>query len=142
MARANEFAFKSFVKSVEREIDKAERKKIQHAAKHMQKKIRDKIKTKRLSQPGEPPGRVSGNLHKGIRYQITKEGGEYGALVGAGPPAYHAHLLEFGTEHRTVEETGKDAGRVVARPFLLPTFDEEKEYIKLMMMERWLDEDV
>ena len=140
MAKWNQFEMKSFVKAIQKDLDKMEREKVQHAAKYLQGKIRDKIKTKRISQPGEPPGRFSGNLHKGIRYKIYKEGSEYGALVGAGPPAYHAHLLEFGTEQRTVGKTGKDAGKVEARPFLLPTFDEEKEHIKLMMMERWIDD--
>ncbi len=141
MAKWNQFEMKSYVKAIQRDLDKLEREKVQHAAKYLQGKIRDKIKTKRISQPGEPPGRFSGNLHKGIRYKTFKEGSEYGALVGAGPPAYHAHLLEFGTEERTVNKTGKDAGKVEARPFLLPTFEEEREYIKLMMMERWFDDD-
>lgn len=136
MAGKNQIVIKSFIKETEKDLKKARRAKLQKAGQHIHKKVRDKIKTKRISQPGEPPGRYSGNLYKGIRYQVRDEDEE--VLVGAQPPAYHAHLLEFGTERRTVEKTGKDAGKVEARPFLLPTFDEEKEEVKRILSEEWV----
>lgn len=131
----NEFTIKSYIKDIEKEIQQAEREKLKKAAQHVHKKIRDKIKHRRISQPGEPPGRYSGNLYKGIGYSVGKDE----AIVGTKPPANHAHLLEFGTEQRTVKKTGKDAGKVVARPFLLPTFDEEKETVKNILSEKWVD---
>lgn len=137
MALKNQVVIKSFAKQIEKDLKKARRAKLQKAGQHVRKAIRDKIKYKRISQPGEPPGRFSGNLYKGIKYEVQEE--EDAVLVGAGPPAYHAHLLEFGTERRTVGKTGKDAGRVEARPFLLPTFEEEKEEIERILSEEWLD---
>src|SRR5690606_24660187 len=137
MALRNQVVIKSFAKQIEKDLKKARRVKLQKVGQHVRKAIRDKIKHKRISQPGEPPGRFSGNLYKGIGYQVKPDDEE--VLVGAGPPAYHAHLLEFGTEQRTVEKTGKDAGRVEARPFLLPTFEEEKDEIERILSEEWLD---
>lgn len=130
-------SFKSFAKQIERDLKKGRREKLKKAGQHVQKAIKEKVKTKRISQPGEPPGRFSGNLYKGIGYQVKPEDEE--VLVGARPPAYHAHLLEFGTEQRTVEKTGKDAGKVEARPFIFPTFEEEKEEVKRILSEEWLD---
>jgi HK97 gp10 family phage protein len=135
MALKNQVVIKSFAKQIERDLKKGRREKLKKAGQHVRKKIRGKIKHKRISQPGEPPGRYSGNLYKGIRYEVREEE----ALVGAAPPAYHAHLLEFGTEKRTVGKTGKDAGKVEARPFIFPTFEEEKEEVKRILSEEWLD---
>jgi HK97 gp10 family phage protein len=129
----------SDIRKVINELDKAQEKKLDIAAVHLRTKIKDKLKNKHTSFPGEPPGKKSGNLIKGVIF--TRNPGK--RFVGMGKPAYHAHLLEFGTGPRTVKNyRGKGVavavGSVAPRPFLIPTFEEEKENVKKLLSETWL----
>jgi len=127
-------SFKSYVKQINNEIDAVARGRTKEASVYLVGKIKDKLKDKRRSQIGQPPGKRSGDLLRGIKYNIT---GNETALVGVGPPAQHAHLLEFGTQERHTK-SGKYTGRVLRRPFLLSTFLEESDNIRKMMGISWL----
>jgi HK97 gp10 family phage protein len=134
-------AYRSFRNNVIADLDKSQKLLRTKAAKYLQKKIKDKINIKGgVSEPGQPPHRQVGDLIKGVKYQHV--GDE--TRIGMGPPAYHAHLLEFGTEFRyafsrkgkTLKEIA-ERGQLLPRPFLQPTFEEESEAVKEILSERW-----
>lgn len=127
-------SFKSYVKQINKDLESISKERIKESAKYLQGKIKDKIKNKNISQPGQPPGKRSGDLLKGIKYDIKDN---ETALIGVGPPASHAHLLEFGTMERRKKD-GRPTGRMIKRPFLLPTFIEESGNIRKMMSGYWL----
>ncbi len=133
--------YTSFVKDVMRDIKKAEKKQLRKAAVHVRKKIKQKLKAVAgRSLPYQVPGHITGDLIKGVRFafkdpntfrKTTDE-----VFVGVGPPAYHAHLLEFGTRIRTTKK-GANKGQVLPRPFIIPTFQEETQAVINIMSERW-----
>lgn len=135
--------FKSFIKDLSKEIDNAELRLRTKAAKHLVKKMKEKVGDVYFegyaSQPGEPPGKKSGNLRKGIGYMNMPK--QHKTKVGVGPPAYHAHMLEFGTAERFVKIKGsskkRSVGRVLPRPFVQPTFEEQTETVKEILQEKW-----
>ena len=129
--------YQSFVKDIIRDLGKEESKVLVAASKHVQKKMRAKVSNKNRSLPGQPPGLNSKNLRKGIRFEIEKSYAGKRAFVGIGSPAQHAHLLEFGTKERKTKD-GKNKGRVLPRPFVFKTFDEEQNEIQRIMSEPWL----
>lgn len=110
-----------------KDLEKAEKKARTAAAKYLVKKIKDKLVYNKdaKSKPGEFPLLKTRKLKKGIKYVNERNK----TKVGAAPPAYHAHLLEFGTSNRQTQK-GENRGRMAPRPFLLPTFAEENEKIK------------
>ena len=142
MARTlSKVTFQSMLSETMRDIEKAERRVRNKASKHLVVKMKQKVSDQYFkgshSRAGEPPGRMSGNLRKGIGYKDGKSE----TKVGVGPPAHHAHLLEFGTVPRnTPTKNGKSrySGRVLPRPFVFSTFDEESETVKAILSERWL----
>lgn len=95
----------------------------------------------------------TGNLRKGIKIVIQKEGSTRVAVVGAFAPAFHAHLIEYGSEPHDIElkrkqafksvvDAGADLGFAAedvffsgtikhpgsrAQPFIRPAYDEEKD---------------
>jgi len=109
------------MKDVFKDIEKAEKKVLKEAAVHVQLKMKEKAKNKFKKKTGA--------LLKGIGYKIIDRDT---ALVGAGPPAYHAHLLELGTMDRKTK-TGLSKGRIIKTPFMIPTFEEESEAVKRIM---------
>jgi HK97 gp10 family phage protein len=133
----------SYIKDVISDIDKSEKKVRSKAAQYLVKKMKEKVNDQYFkgyhSIPGEPPGKMTGNLQKGIGSKDIDS--EHKTLVGVGPPAHHAHLLEFGTVERyTPVKNGKPrrSGRVAPRPFVFPTFQEEAENVGKILSERWL----
>jgi hypothetical protein len=133
----------SYIREVIRDIDKAEKRVRTKAAQHLFKKMKEKVNDQYFkgyhSIPGEPPGKMTGNLQKGIGAKDIDS--QYKTLVGVGPPAHHAHLLEFGTVERyTPVKNGKTrrSGRVAPRPFVFPTIVEEAENVGKILSERWL----
>lgn len=126
--------FTSYLKSIESDLRKSQKRALKRAALHLKKKVREKLRNVSPSAPGQPPGKVSGDLLKGIGTKSLKDS----ELIGAGPPAQHAHLLEFGTKDRTVKKSGKMVGHVKPRPFLGPTFEAEAENVKEILSEKWL----
>ena len=131
--------YQNFSKSIITDFKKKEKSATTKAAQHVKKKMKEKVSNSGLSQPGQPPGKDTGDLQKGIDYQPIS----HAVLVGVGPPAYHAHLLEFGTQMRTVKNYhGKDgvqvsSGRVEPRPFVFPTFEEETPEVERILSEKW-----
>jgi hypothetical protein len=109
-----------FTKEVMKDINKKDKKLRQKAARHLKSKIAQKINKTVVSKPGDPPGMRSGNLKKGLRIV----GGPYVAYVGIKKPGYHASILEFGKSDRT------------NRPFLFPTFAEEKDAVRRILSEK------
>lgn len=129
------YKYKSYLDKVLKDMDKAEKKNLKKAASHVAKKLRQKLKvTAGRSLPGQPPGKVSGELIKGVRYKVINRDS---ALVGFGPPAYHAHLMEFGTRIRKTKK-GVNKGHVLPRPALIPVFNEEAKNVINIMSEPWL----
>jgi HK97 gp10 family phage protein len=111
---------------------------LKKAAKHVQNAMKKKVSDNYFegfhSAPGEPPGKVTGNLLKGIQNQVDKDE----AIVGIKSPGYHAHLLEFGTSKRSATKLkNANRGSMAPRPFVLPTWEEEKETVKAILSESW-----
>lgn len=119
MAGKNQFVLQSFVKDVQKEIDKNARKNTQDAGKFARSKVREILNVKHRSKPNSPPGRLSGKLRKSIRYKAIKEDGEHVLIVGSND--FKANWLEFGTS------------KMAARPFLFPTINKHKEEIMDIM---------
>ena len=114
--------FKSFRKEVMRDLENKEFKLLKKAAVHVKKKVKSKLGKRQKSSAGEPPAKFSGNLIKGIKEKTARGKFPY-SYVGAVAPAFHAMLLELGTR------------KMKARPFLTPTFIEEKNAIIDIMSE-------
>lgn len=112
----------SYFKEVQKELERSDRESRTKAAKHVLKVLRRKAKARY----------GKGNYYKGLRYKhendITK--------IGAGPPAYHAHLIEFGTDPR-FKESGKPTGKMPANPLIIPTLDEETETVGNILVTEW-----
>jgi HK97 gp10 family phage protein len=129
----------SKISQVCRDLDKAQDRQLDRAAGYLRQKLKDKASKKETAQPGDPPGMNSGDLKKGIKF--TREPGK--RLVGVGRPAHHAHLLEFGTGPRLVKNyRGKGSPKMVGpqapRPFMIPTFEEEKGNVEKILSEPWI----
>lgn len=62
------------------------------------------------SRPGEPPRKRTGNLQRGVVYQLDEA--NHRGRVGMMPAAYYGTFLELGT------------ARMLPRPFLLETLRE------------------
>lgn len=123
-----------------RDLEKSQDKLLDQAAIHVRNAMKRKVSQRGgSSKPGDPPRRDSGDLYRGIKY--AKRGDV--RLVGVGKPAQHAHLLEFGTGPRVVKNYGgksgvkKAVGRVVARPFMRPTFEEESDRVAQILSKAW-----
>lgn len=136
-------SYKSLISQVTKDIKNSDKKLRTEAARYLVKKIKDKINEKSFdgihSQPGQTPKKMSGTLRKGIGYEHNNQ--EQKTLVGARQPAFYAHMLEFGTEQRSqTTKNGKtrSTGKIIARPFILPTFDEEKGAVEDIMSKGWL----
>lgn len=138
------------------DLDREGSKRIMHAAGHMRKAI---VASAKASYP-----KRSGDLFKGVAAEKRGGGGSikhYGvkiggggkrhrtrvdpyAVVGMSSPAYHAHLLEFGTKERTVKNyRGKSGravkvGKVTAKPFFAPTFEREAGAVEQILSGTWV----
>ena len=132
----NSFSYKSYTDSVLKDMDKAENAARVKAARHIADKMKEKLSVKHVSLPGQAPGKQSGDLVKGITTDNMKAHRK--TLVGVKAPAHHAHLMEFGTAERIVKKTGRKVGRVLPRPFLGPTFEEEADTVREILSEAWV----
>lgn len=130
-----------FIAQIINDLEKAQGKALDKAAAYLRGKLKDKVRNKGVSSPGNPPGQQSGDLIKGIKF--VRDGDDK-RLVGFGPPAYHAHLLEFGTGPRIVKNyrghkgVTKDVGAMAPRPFMIPTFEEESGAVEQILSENWI----
>lgn len=137
-------SYKSYLSEINKELTKVKKARIKKASIYLTKMIKENISNKSQSSPGSSPGKLSGKLIKGIGYKVLNEDT---AIVGAKKPAYHAHLLEFGTKQRRlkkpifVKKISKkvvSTGRMLPRPFMYKTFAEESNNIKKIMQDSWI----
>lgn len=119
-------------------LDKAARYLVKALKEELDHEIAGLKGDKQHSSPGHPPYKMSGDLQKGIGWKYNSD---FTREVGAHSPAYHFHLLEFGTVERETNRrrngkiknskaTGHSTGRMEARPFFFRTCDAEKEAMK------------
>jgi len=120
--------FTSYLKDVEKEMQKAEKRQRAKAAKYLDGKLTETT-TARFGSDS--------NITKGVNHINEK----YESKVGFGKPAYAAHLVEFGTDTRfTTKGIGsgkKGTGHITASPFFVPTMEEESAAIINIMQEAW-----
>lgn len=115
-------------KKVTNELWREEMERMVKAAKYVKEKIREKIDAVGI-------GDKTHRLRKSIKYKRTNNA----VFVGSTDPK--AHLIELGTEERTVqnymgkEGVTKAVGRMDPTPFVQPTFEEEKQNVKNIMAE-------
>lgn len=116
-------SLETYGKDVIKEMRKAERRQRTKAARYMHKK---------LKQEAQSRFGAESDITKGVVYRHDKEA----SLVGMGPPAYAAHLIEFGTDSRYTK-SGKPTGYIRADPFVFPTFDREAAATIQILSEAW-----
>ena len=120
--------FNSYIKEINKELEKVERRQRGKAVKLLKNKLKQKA-TERFGS--------GSNITKGIGHISDK----YESRVGVGPKAYHAHLIEFGTDTRfTTKGIGsgeKGTGHIQAEPFVFPTFEENTQAVINIMQEVW-----
>lgn len=119
-------SYTSFTKDVFKDLEKAEQEVIKEACIHVRDKMKDKAKILFKKK--------SGNLIKGLSYKILDRDT---ALVGPGPKAYHAHLLELGTVVRKTKK-GFVKGQIKKKPFIIPTLIEETPAVMNIMRKQWI----
>lgn len=123
----------NIISKVADEIAQAGDKRVMVAARHVRKAL---VESARATFP-----RVSGDLAKGWGVRRVAQAR---VLVGATNPAQHAHLLEFGTKERTVQNAfGRkgarmNVGRVKAKPFVEPTFEREASAVEDILNNPWI----
>ena len=64
----------------------------------------------------------TGKLRKGIKWRGRRMKGKTVA-ASAESTASHGHILEFGTQLRVSEKTGKESGVMPAHPYMRPAMD-------------------
>lgn len=115
-------------KKVTNELWREEMGRVVKAAKAVKSRIIDFIDFNGI-------GTVSGKLKKSIKYRRTNNA----VFVGSTDPK--AHLIELGTEERTVqnymgkEGVTKAVGRMDPKPFVQPAFEDMKQDVKDIMAE-------
>jgi len=135
------FVMKSSLNIISRvadDIDKTAQARVMTAARYVRKKI---VESARATYP-----KVSGDLFKGVAAQSRTgpKGDKAYAVVGMTAPAYHAHLLEFGTKPRIVQNAfGRkgvkmNVGRVKAKPFVEPVFEREADQVEKILSQPWV----
>jgi len=118
--------FKSYLREVEKEIQKADKELRSQAA----EVVFNEIKSSLENPSGGVPKTVSGNLKKGLARKNSK----WSSIVGFKSPAYHAAMVEFGGD---VIRKGQKTGTRKPHPFLKPAFErKQNEIIKILSQSR------
>lgn len=128
--RMGRFSFISLFDEVNRELYKGEKRNRAKAVSHVARKLRQEIKARY----------GKGNLYKGVG--TANE--ETQSQVGYHHPAQHAHLIEFGTDQRFVQNwmrTGraKDVGSMKKRPLFVPILERETPKVKEILSQPWVE---
>lgn len=125
----NKISYQSFMGSISKDMRRLEKEARSKAGTHVRKALR----------------RVCSSLF-GSDSNITKGVGKRDqktvTLVGVGPPAQAAHLIEFGTEERFHSEDSKfgpnhPTGKIDAKPFVVPTYEAEAPAVKEILSKEW-----
>jgi HK97 gp10 family phage protein len=122
---------KLYIDKVIKDLERSENNKLIAAAKHVAEKLKENVK-KQWKQHTR-------NLQKGVGYKKLP----HAVLVGYGPPASHAHLLEMGTQHRVVKNYmghkgwEVSAGKITPHPVIFPTFEQETPEVERILSEPW-----
>lgn len=128
----NTFKLKSFIDDVEKDLAKAEKKRLKQAEKLLMRRVRAKIRALGLVDDGD--------LLKGVSSSTLS----HASLVGVSAPGFHALIVEYGSEQRMTLGTGEErtgirsTGRMPAKPFFLPAFQESVSDIQKILSEEWL----
>ena len=122
------FVYKSFMKEIERDLAKGERRVIRKAASKVKSKIRSNIKALGLVDKGD--------LLKGVKDDIY----QHTMLIGMAPPAFDALMVEIGSykSGERISKSGKSSGIMPATPFLLPAFRSTVGDVQNILSENWL----
>lgn len=124
------FTFISLFDEVNREIRKGEKRNRARAVAHVARQLRKAI--------AERYGK--GNLYKGV----GTVNDEIESQVGYHHPAQHAHLIEFGTDRRFVENwmksgKSKDVNVMRKNPIFRPILEQEKGKVKEYLSKPWVE---
>lgn len=139
----------NIISKVADDIEREGSKRVMQAARYVRGKI---VQSARANYP-----KRSGDLFKGVAAEGRGEqlhgfgiiAGHRSkvstyAVVGMTAPAYHAHLLEFGTKQRTVKNAfghkgvTMNVGRVKAKPFVEPVFENEAGAVEQILSGTWV----
>lgn len=126
----------NIISRVASDIEKAGDARVMQAARHVRKAV---VASAKATFP-----KRSGDLFKGVTAERRERAGGMYAIVGMSSPAYHAHLLEFGTKERTVKNyRGKSGravkvGKVTAKPFFAPAFEREAGAVEQILSGTWV----
>lgn len=131
MFRKGNFVFVSWVDKVEKQMKESERKCRLKAVRYLKVKLKQLIKNKW----------GKGDLYKGVDYYHGKI---RVSKIGFHKPAYHAHLIELGTDWRFVKNfrgiQGREesVGRHEKEPFFKPFLMSEAKNVELIIAKEWL----
>jgi HK97 gp10 family phage protein len=128
----------NIISKVADEIELTGQKRVMQAARYIRKKI---VESAKATYP-----KVTGDLYKGIAAEGREgfKGKKAYAIVGMTAPAYHAHLLEFGTKERVVKNAfGRKGikmavGKITAKPFVEPVFEREAGAVEEILSGTWI----
>lgn len=138
--------FKSNLNAINRQIRegvlKNEIKTAKMYVKELKKAVGDEYFEGYRSIAGEPPAKQSGRLQKGIGFAYNRHAQDIETQVGFHRPAYHAHLMEFGTDARYQKNYKKKplkklkfVGYVAPRPFFVKTMVAHLDKAKQLLSE-------
>ena len=115
--------YKSFLGDVEKEMSKVEKRQRVKAANRVRKELR-KVTALKFG--------AGSDITKGVGSRNMKNT----SIVGVGPPAQAAHLIEFGTDER-YQLSGKYTGRINPDPFVFPTYVKMVPEVRRILSEEW-----
>jgi len=140
----------NIILKVANDIERSGNAKIMQAAQFVRKEI---VASAKAKYP-----KVSGDLFKGVAAEKrsgavavrhvgrrgVRTGGDIYAVVGLTAPAYHGHLLEFGTKDRVVKNfmgrgKSQNVGRVQAKPFVAPAFEKSAPIVEEILSGTWVN---
>lgn len=141
----------NIISKVADDIDRIGTQRVMQSARYIRKKIVESAKATYPKRSGDLFKGVAAEGREGgqsVHHYNTRSGrgraGKAYAVVGMTAPAYHAHLLEFGTKDRIVKNSfGRkgvkmNVGRVKARPFVEPVFEREAGAVEQILSGTWI----